>query len=142
MNVSMPVRTKKPQLARLNIFSFMTAIAAFVLLSGIFGLLHYGIIDPVGDTFPSWLSITIQTTYALSGLFILLGLLFVYRNIEASGHLLLIGASIGRLTAQISFLGFDPVAYTSLLFSCILIWAAATRVIEILRRRWTIVVKA
>jgi hypothetical protein len=119
--------------AHLSTLPFESLLAGLVVVSGIAGLLHYGVIDPIGALLPEWLVVGTQGAYLTSGLLMLLGMGRGRRDIEALGLVLLSTSGVIRWITYGYLLGFSPNFIVSGVFNTLIVVASVVRIKTILR---------
>lgn len=86
-------------------------------------------------TLPSVMVAAFNLIYFISGLFIVAGLGWGYRNIEASGVILLSTALIVRATAVIIGAGINPLTMTAVIQAVVFTIACLVRLVTLLRHK-------
>lgn len=115
---------------------FATALSGVLLSGGIIALTHSGLTaDAIEGLVPGWLVTTLSVSYALSGLFLLIGLGFERPDIEAAGCVLALSGISVRVVALLTVVGFIVPVLATLVFYVLLMWAFLERLRQILRHQ-------
>lgn len=115
---------------------FEAATAAIIVVQAVVGFGGWGIVDPIGQLLPGWLTFVFNAAYLLAGVAILAGLMLPRGDVEGAGLTLLSGIVLARGVMFGSLLGWDVRAATSLAFSVFVAAAAIGRIIVI--KLWTV----
>ena len=140
--MALPVRNQKPQpllrstaLNRISAIPFEIAIASLLILSGVTGLLHIGVIDPVSALLPSWEAVLLNWASVLSGGFIVTGIVFGRSNVERSGLFFLIGVVVSRFLLYGHLFSYGANFVETGLFYLTIIWAAVIRIMSTAKKQ-------
>lgn len=118
---------------RLAIYPFEAAVAVLLFVSGISGLLKYGVTDPVSALLPMWLAVTLNVMTTLTGGLMLAGTMAGERRAELAGLLFLIGVVTCRFILFGVYFGFGSDFVTTGIFYTAIICAALVRLSSIRR---------
>jgi hypothetical protein len=127
--------------SRLTVIPAETMIAVWVLFSGIFGLLHFGIIDPLAALLPWWLAQTFNASAAIAGICLLVGVKKGSFPVEAVGLILLAMVVMGRLVVFVAYLGFHTSALSTVVFDSAVWWFCAVRLRTLLHGQTVVLIK-
>jgi hypothetical protein len=122
-------------LSRAAIIPFETAIGVLVIISGIAGLMKFGVVDPVAQLLPYWEFVAVNVMYLLAGVGIITGILVDLGDIEAFGLWFLSGAIIARFVLYGYYLGIDKNFIITGTFDFAFVVAAYTRLRHIKKRQ-------
>lgn len=136
-------RTIREFPAGLRHFFARSAIAPFEFALGIVSLWtgaisFFGVTlgaQTLNATLPTVMVGTFNLVYFISGLFIIAGLGWGYRNIEASGVILLATALIVRAIAVVVGAGLNPLTMTAVIQAVAFTVACLVRLVTILKNR-------
>lgn len=123
---------------RLVVLPFELAIAVLMIYNGVaafFGATIFTIL--LNDILSVAMVSAINTMYIVSGLTLILGIGWRYRNIEAFGLIFLAGVFTVRTVAVWLTVGWMPVTSTLLVQSVIFSWAGLMR-LAILMKNWNV----
>lgn len=123
-------------LARSAIAPFEFAIGLVSLWTG--AISFFGITlgaQTLNQTLPPLMVATFNLTYFISGLFVVAGLGWRYRNIEASGVILLATALVIRSLAVVVSAGLTPLTLTVLVQAAAFTAACLIRLVTLLKHR-------
>lgn len=113
---------------RARVAPFEAAIAVIIVVQAVIAFAGWGVIDPIDALLPDWLGPVFNGAYLLSGLAIIVGLLWPRGDIEGAG-LVLLGATITARGIMFgAFFGWGVAAVSSLAFSLCVAAACAMRV--------------
>jgi hypothetical protein len=116
-------------------------MGALAVVSGVAGLFHFGVIDPLADVLPSWLALLSQGMYLTAGVALLVGVARGSFSIEAFGLVLLATVAGTREIVFVIYFGPHAVALTSVVFYLAILWACGARLRTLLRRQTVIAVR-
>lgn len=122
-------------LRRHAIVPFETAIALLLIVSGIAGVAHVGIIDPVSALLPSWEAAALNWMAVVTGMLMGAGVGLAARGSEMAGLLFLLAVILCRLILYGYYLGAHADFATTAVFDSAVIWAAVARLITLRNRQ-------
>lgn len=125
--------TARSAARRLSVTPFETAIAALLIITGIAGGLHYGVIDPVAALLPAWEATLLSAMSGVTGALMLAGSGFPHRGAETAGLVLLTCVILSRFLLYGYYLGFGANFAVTGIFDTALVWAAVARLVTICR---------
>lgn len=114
-------------LKRMAIVPFEMAIAALLILSGISGLVHVGISDPVLSLLPIWEGDILNIASILSGLLMFFGVASGKGRVELPGLILLNGVILSRFLLFGHLLGYGANFFQTGIFDFVVVIASMTR---------------
>lgn len=112
---------------RMTIAPFEMAIAIFLVISGVSGLFHYGVIDPLAILIPMWEEIALNCLAIISGLCMLFGVAIDSGRFEAAGLFFLNGALISRFILYGHYLGYGNNFIQTGIFDLVVVIASLIR---------------
>lgn len=122
-------------LRKLAVLPFEAAIALVSVWAGVVSLLGFTIGgQTLSAALPPWMVAVFNLLYVLSGLAILLGVGWGYRNLEASGLILLLMSLLVRCTALVVVVGLTGVVLVTQFSTVIFMAAALLRLVAVLKR--------
>lgn len=127
---------------RCAVAPFETATAVLSVWSGAISFFGVTITASVVNTLlPPQLVVLFNLLYVLSGAFMLAGLGWNYRNLEATGIIFLATSLIIRFIVLFVAAGFQPVILTALVTNLAFGLACGTRLVFLLKRRTLAIVE-
>jgi hypothetical protein len=133
--------TARSAARRLSVTPFETAIAALLIITGIAGGLHYGVIDPVAALLPAWEATLLSAMSGVTGALLLAGSGIPHRGAEAAGLLFLCCVIVSRFILYGYYLGFGASFAVTGIFDAALVWAAVARLATVGRHEVLVVVR-
>ena len=121
-------------LKRLAIVPFEGVIAALLILSGVFGLMHFGLIDPVTALLPQWESVLLNWLAILSGVFMFSGIATGVGRVEQAGLWVLNGVILSRFLLYGKYLGYGETFAQTGVFDATVVVASIVRMHSIKKR--------
>lgn len=121
---------------RLVIVPFDTALALTAVWSGLGAFFDASIQARLfNDALPDFAAILFNIVYIVSGLAVLAGIGWAYRNLEISGWILLLTSLIVRTISLWSYGGFNPFVTASLVQGAIFGTACEIKIYYLLKRK-------
>jgi hypothetical protein len=125
-------------MARLSVRPFEAAVSGLLVITGIAGLGHIGILDPVFTLIPHWESVSINTLTLLSGLLMAIGVIAGWARAEVPGLFFLLAVIITRFIIIGVYEKFSS-SFVTTGFFYILVVAAAVIRLRAIRKGDTII---
>jgi hypothetical protein len=116
------------------------AIAALLVISGVFALINYGARDPFLSLLPEWEAHVLSAVSITSGLALIAGSGVPHKGSECAGLLLLIAVIMSRFLLTGQYLGYGSDFIVTGVFDSAIVWAASARLFAIVRNRRIVVV--
>ena len=112
---------------RIAIVPFEIAIAILAFVSGLTGLFHIGIVDPIGQLLPAWEADLLNSALLLCGGFLIVGVCLASASIEAIGLWLLNTTIVARFILYGKFFNYGTAFVLTGIFDLAIIAAGSIR---------------
>lgn len=115
-------------MSKIRAAPFEAAVAAVIVVQAVIAFGSWGIVDPVSQLLPGWLTVAFNVLYLIAGVAILAGLILSRGDVEGAGLVLLSSIVMARGVMFGQLLGWDIKAVTSLAFAVFVAAAAVLRI--------------
>lgn len=112
---------------------FEAAVAMLLMITGVAELAGWAQPGPKTALLPSWEITGLNVLTFITGLFILIGILFGWRRFELSGLFFLLAIFVIQLVVFAAYFGVNKDLAVTIVFDMAVIWAAIVRIAHILR---------
>ena len=112
---------------RIAIVPFEAAVGVLVLVSGLTGLFHIGLIDPVNQLLPTWEASTFNAAFFICGVFLISGIFLASAAIESVGLWLLNSTIVARFILYGYYLHYGKDFFLTGIFDLAIIAAGFVR---------------
>jgi hypothetical protein len=126
---------------RLVIVPFETAIALLLIATGITGIFHAAVVDPVDALLPHPEAVALYAMSAFTGLLMAAGIAASNRGTEIAGLLFLTAVILDRFILYGYYLGFGASFIVTGIFDSAIVWAALTRLHTVRKRRALVMIQ-